>query len=114
MRDAGQPLCAWSAYDLQECSCGAAALHPRLQCAMPCVCLQGLMALPPLAGFGALLALTVLASTVYTPSQIIADAAVMAASTHVRRGGLQGCKCGHWAVSCGKHARLAFWRLGYA
>jgi len=45
---------------------------------------QGLMALPPLASFAPMLCLTILASTVYAPSQIIADAAVMAASTHVR------------------------------
>lgn len=43
------------------------------------------MALPVFASFAAMLALTVLTSTVYTPAQIIADAAVMAASTHVRR-----------------------------
>ena len=41
------------------------------------------MALPSLASFGAMLALTVLSSVVYTPASILADAAVMAASTHV-------------------------------
>jgi hypothetical protein len=43
---------------------------------------QGLMALPSAGSFGAMLALTVAASVVITPASIIADAAVMAASTH--------------------------------
>ena len=45
---------------------------------------QGLMALPPLANFTALLVLTLVTSTAYTPASILADAAVMAASSHVR------------------------------
>lgn len=44
------------------------------------------MALPVFASFAAMLALTVASSCVYTPSQILADAAVMAASDHVREG----------------------------
>ena len=50
------------------------------------------MALPALASFGAMLALTAAASTVYTPPQIIADAAVMAASSHVSLGPPQACR----------------------
>jgi hypothetical protein len=41
------------------------------------------MALPVFASFSAMLLLTVLTSIVSTPANIIADAAVMAASTHV-------------------------------
>lgn len=44
------------------------------------------MALTAFASFPAMLALTVASSCVYTPSQILADAAVMAASDHVSAG----------------------------
>lgn len=61
--------------------------------------LQGLMALPVFASFAAMLALTIASSCVYTPSQILADAAVMAASDHVRLGsharGVRGPLAGH-------------------
>ncbi|EFN59197.1 hypothetical protein CHLNCDRAFT_50056 [Chlorella variabilis] len=53
-----------------------------LACYLGMTWIQGLMALPSLASFGAMLALTVLSSVVYTPASILADAAVMAASTH--------------------------------
>jgi hypothetical protein len=48
------------------------------------------MALPLFASFSAMLLLTVLTSIVSTPANIIADAAVMAASTHVGRWLLAG------------------------
>ena len=41
------------------------------------------MALPMMGNFPSMLALTIASSTVYTSAQILADAAVMAASTHV-------------------------------
>ncbi|KAL4431140.1 hypothetical protein ABPG75_006396 [Micractinium tetrahymenae] len=53
-----------------------------LACYLAVTWIQGLMALPVFASFGAMLALTIASSCVYTPSQILADAAVMAASDH--------------------------------
>jgi hypothetical protein len=55
-----------------------------ITCYLGMTFIQGLMALPALASFTAMLALTVATSVVCTPASIIADAAVMAASTHVR------------------------------
>ncbi|KAL4423566.1 hypothetical protein ABPG77_004606 [Micractinium sp. CCAP 211/92] len=53
-----------------------------LACYLAVTWIQGLMALPAFASFSAMLALTAASSCVYTPSQILADAAVMAASDH--------------------------------
>lgn len=61
-----------------------------------CILAQGAMALPAACSFGTMLALTVVASAVWTPSSIIADASVMAASTHV--SALHAVLC--CAVSC--------------
>lgn len=71
------------------------------------------MALPPLASFAALLALTLATSTVYTPASILADAAVMAASSHVRdtRGSLSNqlawLQASHAAPLCLANHRLS-------
>lgn len=70
------------------------------------------MGVPAFANFAALTVLTVLTSVVYTPASIIADAAVMAASTHVRLAVSATCLpcAAAWvdraALSVGGHADL--------